>query len=124
MKNGMKYKILMIAGVIAFIASFVATKYELIAIAGGLRGFGLVAAVLGYAKLHSLQDQIEDADERNIAIRGKAAYISNLVTLAALGVCVCVYMQREESVSLVFLAVFCLQGLVTSIATAVYRRKM
>lgn len=51
-------KILVVLGVIAFLASFVVAKYELVAIAGGLRGFGLVAAVLGYAKLYSPQDQL------------------------------------------------------------------
>lgn len=125
MKGEIKYKILIPLGIIAYVASFVTSKYELDTFTGGLRGFGIIVVILSILKMNSERDRIDDTDERNVAIRGKAAYISSLITMAALVVCICYYLEIEEEITtLVFCVVFLIQNISMGVATAIYKRKM
>ena len=125
MKNRIKYKILIALGITAYVFGFITSKYGLIAITGGLRGFGTVAVILSILKMNSQKDMIDDMDERNIAIRGKAAYVSSLITMAALTVCICYCIEIQAGITtLVFCAVFLIQSVSMGVATAIYKRKM
>ncbi|MGN0474772.1 MAG: hypothetical protein ACI4IJ_06755 [Acutalibacteraceae bacterium] len=76
---------LIILGIVALVASFFIFQHEMFAFGGGFIGFGTMALVLGIVQLLSKPEtrkatEIEETDERNQAIRGKAAQICSLVS--------------------------------------------
>ncbi len=131
MKNKkVKNIVLLILGVISIIGAFFCYSQDMVAIGGGLSGFGTVSLVFNLIALLSKPEaqkanEIEEKDERNVAIRGKAAYASNMVMLGCFAIAGIFYLHIGQIVTgIVFATLLFILLLSNLIATAVYRRKM
>ncbi len=125
-----KYIVLIILGIITIIASIFLNMNGWIAVGGGLIGFGTASLGLSLIKLLSKPEtqkanEIAETDERNQAIRGKAAYASNMIILVCLAVACIVYMQIDQWITaIVFFGLLVIQTISLLIATKVYGSKM
>lgn len=125
-----KYIILIILGITAIIASLFFYMNGWVAIGGGLIGFGTASLLLSLIKLLSKPElqkanEIEEKDERNMAIRGKAAYTSNMIMLVCLCAACIFYMHIDQFITaMVFFGLLIILEASLLIATAVYGRKM
>lgn len=125
-----KYIVLIILGAIICAASFVVESYAGLAIAFILRGLGTLTLVIGLIQLklksekHKVKE-IEENDERNLAIRGQAAHITNVVTAVCLVfVCICCLMIEQFIIAAV-LGGFLVMLIATHlISKAIYSSKM
>ena len=117
-------------GIAALIASFFFYQHEMFAFGGGFIGFGTMALVLGIVQLLSKPEthkatEIEETDERNQAIRGKAAYATNMIMLVCLAVACILYMQIDQpNTAFVFFGLLIVEMIAQFTAKKVYERKM